>query len=108
MRRARCRGARCSWRKSTGASRAGFLRAIASKVKEQREALGRLETLDNGKPISEALWDIVSSLPLPRVVLGITAVSGAPWGAQGRWSLTITKMVNRRIRPLYGCLPCML
>lgn len=55
------RGARSSWGKTTGAFRAGFLRAIAAKVKEQRETLARLETLDNGKPISEALWDIVSA-----------------------------------------------
>lgn len=61
----RDRGARSSWGKTTGAFRARFLRAIAAKVKEQRETLGRLETLDNGKPISEALWDIVR-VPSPK------------------------------------------
>jgi hypothetical protein len=30
------------------------------QVTEQRETLARYETLDNGKPISESLWDIVS------------------------------------------------
>jgi len=30
-------------------------------VKERKSDLAQLETLDNGKPISEAEWDIVSS-----------------------------------------------
>ena len=31
-------------------------------MRAKREQLAKLETLDNGKPISEALWDIVSSV----------------------------------------------
>ena len=30
------------------------------QVKEKKDLLARLETLDNGKPITEAAWDIVS------------------------------------------------
>lgn len=32
------------------------------QVKEKKDLLARLETLDNGKPISEAAWDIVRIL----------------------------------------------
>ena len=32
------------------------------QVKEKKETLARLETLDNGKPIGEAAWDIVRTL----------------------------------------------
>ena len=30
-----------------------------SQVKERKDTLAQYETLDNGKPISEAAWDIV-------------------------------------------------
>lgn len=52
------RDARSSWCTSSGKYRAQFLHAIAAKVTEQRKHLAALETIDNGKPISEALWDI--------------------------------------------------
>ncbi|KDD74239.1 aldehyde dehydrogenase [Helicosporidium sp. ATCC 50920] len=47
-----------SWRCSTGADRAVYLRAIASKVREKKDFLARLETIDSGKPISETNWDM--------------------------------------------------
>ena len=37
------------------------------QVKEKKDLLARLETLDNGKPISEAAWDIVSISSLDHV-----------------------------------------
>ncbi len=37
---------------------AAFLRAIADRISARREELARLEVLDNGKPLPEALWDI--------------------------------------------------
>jgi betaine-aldehyde dehydrogenase len=46
------------WGTTTGAHRAVFLRAIAGRIGARREELGRLEVLDNGKPLPEALWDI--------------------------------------------------
>ncbi|MBB4186975.1 betaine-aldehyde dehydrogenase [Sinorhizobium terangae] len=46
------------WPKLTGAERARYLRAIAQKIDERRHALARLEVANNGKPLSEALWDI--------------------------------------------------
>ncbi|EIE20955.1 betaine aldehyde dehydrogenase [Coccomyxa subellipsoidea C-169] len=46
------------WRKLSGHQRAVYLRQIAEKVKEKKIDLARLECLDNGKPISEAEWDI--------------------------------------------------
>ena len=46
------------WSKTSGATRAVFLRAIAARVTERRDELARLEVADNGKPLSEALWDI--------------------------------------------------
>lgn len=47
-----------SWRKTSGRERATYLRAIAKGIFERREELARLEVLDNGKPLPEALWDI--------------------------------------------------
>jgi len=46
------------WGESTGAWRAPYLRAIAAAITARREALARLEVLDNGKPLPEALWDV--------------------------------------------------
>ncbi|BDA42516.1 betaine aldehyde dehydrogenase 2 [Coccomyxa sp. Obi] len=46
------------WSQTSGKERATYLRRIAEKVKERKEELAELETLDNGKPISEAQWDI--------------------------------------------------
>ena len=47
-----------SWRRTTGAERAAFLRAIAGRVRERREALMRLSSLNNGKPLAEAAVDM--------------------------------------------------
>uniref|UniRef100_A0A7R9YSN9 Aldehyde dehydrogenase domain-containing protein n=1 Tax=Chlamydomonas euryale TaxID=1486919 RepID=A0A7R9YSN9_9CHLO len=46
------------WTRTSGAYRAGFLKAIAAKVRERKETLAALETLDNGKPIEESEWDV--------------------------------------------------
>ncbi len=46
------------WRSTTGRERAGFLRGIAASITADREELARLEVMDNGKPLPEALWDI--------------------------------------------------
>ena len=40
-----------SWRRTTGTERAPFLRAIAGRVRERREELVRLSSLNNGKPL---------------------------------------------------------
>ncbi|SFH79824.1 betaine-aldehyde dehydrogenase [Collimonas sp. OK307] len=50
--------AQAAWGKSTGVERAACLRAIASGVLEQQEQLARLQTANNGKPLSESLIDI--------------------------------------------------
>jgi betaine-aldehyde dehydrogenase len=47
-----------SWRGTTGAERAAFLRAIASRVRDRRDALIRLSSLNNGKPLAEAAVDM--------------------------------------------------
>ncbi|XP_019197289.1 PREDICTED: betaine aldehyde dehydrogenase 1, chloroplastic-like [Ipomoea nil] len=46
------------WGSKTGAQRAKYLRAIASKVKERKLELGTLETFDSGKPWAEADADM--------------------------------------------------
>jgi betaine-aldehyde dehydrogenase len=46
------------WSRTTGAERARYLRAIAARIADRREELARLEVLDNGKPLPEALWDV--------------------------------------------------
>lgn len=46
------------WRKTSGKERAVYLRAISERITARREELAKLEVLDNGKPLPEALWDI--------------------------------------------------
>lgn len=46
------------WPRMSGAERAVYLRSIARKITEKRDALALLEVRDNGKPLPEALWDI--------------------------------------------------
>jgi betaine-aldehyde dehydrogenase len=46
------------WRRTSGAERAPYLRAIAGRIAARREELARLEVQDNGKPLPEALWDV--------------------------------------------------
>jgi betaine-aldehyde dehydrogenase len=47
-----------TWKLTTGAERAVFLRAIAEGIRNNKEDLARLETMQNGKPLPEALWDM--------------------------------------------------
>lgn len=46
------------WGHSSGAERAGYLRAIAVGLRDRRDRLANLEVHDNGKPLPEAQWDI--------------------------------------------------
>ncbi|KAJ7532867.1 hypothetical protein O6H91_10G004100 [Diphasiastrum complanatum] len=46
------------WSRATGEARGKYLRAIADKVTERKLWLAELETLDCGKPIDEAVWDM--------------------------------------------------
>ncbi|SAK87690.1 aldehyde dehydrogenase [Caballeronia hypogeia] len=46
------------WPKLSGAQRAKYLRAIAKGIRNRQEDIARLETLDNGKPFPEAMWDV--------------------------------------------------
>lgn len=46
------------WPKLSGAQRARYLRAIAAGIRNRQEEIARLETIDNGKPFPEAMWDI--------------------------------------------------
>jgi betaine-aldehyde dehydrogenase len=46
------------WGRSRGADRAELLDRFAERISARGEELARLEVLDNGKPLPEALWDI--------------------------------------------------
>lgn len=46
------------WPKMNGRERAKYLRAMAEKILERKQELGRLEVIDNGKPLPEAVWDM--------------------------------------------------
>lgn len=46
------------WPKMGGQERAKYLRAMAQKILERKQELGRLEVIDNGKPLPEAVWDM--------------------------------------------------
>ncbi|TKY73458.1 Betaine aldehyde dehydrogenase 1 [Spatholobus suberectus] len=46
------------WSSASGSVRARYLRAIASKITEKKDELGKLEAIDCGKPLDEALADL--------------------------------------------------
>nr|AII99844.1 aminoaldehyde dehydrogenase 2 [Nicotiana tabacum] len=50
--------ARDDWGSTTGAQRAKYLRAIAAKILERKSELAKLESLDCGKTLFEAAWDM--------------------------------------------------
>lgn len=52
------RAGRGPWARTTGRERAVVLRAIASAIEAEKQALAELEVRDNGKPLPEALGDI--------------------------------------------------
>lgn len=49
------------WPKMSGAERAKYLRAIATGIRARLQDIARLETIDNGKPIPEAEWDVADA-----------------------------------------------
>ncbi|KAA8542616.1 hypothetical protein F0562_023768 [Nyssa sinensis] len=57
-RRALVRNRGRDWASASGAYRAKYLRAIAAKITERKSELAKLETIDCGKPLEEAAWDI--------------------------------------------------
>ncbi|KAK7265727.1 hypothetical protein RJT34_33350 [Clitoria ternatea] len=46
------------WSSASGSVRARYLRAIAAKVTEKKSHLAKLEAIDCGKPLDEAIWDM--------------------------------------------------
>lgn len=46
------------WGQTSGRERAAYLRAMAKEIAERTDELARLEVLDNGKPLPEAVWDM--------------------------------------------------
>uniref|UniRef100_A0A2N9H0H1 aminobutyraldehyde dehydrogenase n=1 Tax=Fagus sylvatica TaxID=28930 RepID=A0A2N9H0H1_FAGSY len=57
-RRALARNKGRDWSLAPGAVRAKYLRAIAAKITEKKSEIAKFETLDCGKPLDEAAWDI--------------------------------------------------
>jgi betaine-aldehyde dehydrogenase len=47
-----------AWSRTSGATRAKYLRAIAAQIRQDEERLARLSSLNNGKPLAEARLDI--------------------------------------------------
>ena len=46
------------WPRMTGKERAAVLRRIGDLILARKQELGRLEVIDNGKPLPEAVWDM--------------------------------------------------
>ena len=46
------------WSQIPVETRAETLRSIAQKIRDEKELLAKLETIDCGKPIEESKWDI--------------------------------------------------
>tara|TARA_B100001939_G_scaffold250728_1_gene217676 strand:+ start:15363 stop:16853 length:1491 start_codon:yes stop_codon:yes gene_type:complete len=60
-----------SWGHTSGRERACFLEQIAQVIEREQEHLARLEVLDNGKPLAEALWDIEDTAGCFRYYAGL-------------------------------------
>jgi betaine-aldehyde dehydrogenase len=56
-----------SWRKVPARRRAEALRRVAAELEREQQELADLETLDNGKPIAESLWDIGDAIDCFRI-----------------------------------------
>ena len=55
------RSALPGWKSAGGVARARFLRAIAQELRARSEVLGRLSSLNNGKPLAEARTDMADA-----------------------------------------------
>ena len=53
------RPVRQTWGKKPAAERAAALRRVAALVRDRKSELATMESLDMGKPIDEAEWDMV-------------------------------------------------
>ncbi|MEG6507640.1 aldehyde dehydrogenase family protein [Methyloligella sp. 2.7D] len=59
------------WKFSSGAERGAILRKLASGIKENREELAKYETMDNGKPLAEALYDVDTAAQIYEMYAGM-------------------------------------
>lgn len=59
------------WSDLPAAQRANYLLAIATKLEERAEEIGRLETMDNGKPLRESGFDVADAAACFRYYAGI-------------------------------------
>ncbi len=50
-----------AWPRISGADRAALLRRVAARIESQRDDLARIETLESGKPISQAKDEVASA-----------------------------------------------
>ncbi|XP_031404546.1 betaine aldehyde dehydrogenase 2, mitochondrial-like isoform X2 [Punica granatum] len=57
-RRALSRNKGKDWARASGSVRAGYMRAIAARIRERKSQFAKLEVMDCGKPYDEATWDM--------------------------------------------------
>jgi succinate-semialdehyde dehydrogenase/glutarate-semialdehyde dehydrogenase len=50
------------WRKLTGKARGDFLQKIAAELERRREEIGRIITLENGKPLAQSVGEVAMSV----------------------------------------------
>ncbi len=63
------------WPRMNGVQRAKILNKIADTIEQQTQQLARLEVLDNGKPLPEAVWDMEDSAGCFRFFAGLAQKS---------------------------------
>lgn len=59
------------WSELPAAERANYLFKIADKIEEQADELAKLETMDNGKPLREAQYDMADAAACFRYYAGL-------------------------------------
>jgi betaine-aldehyde dehydrogenase len=62
---------RGDWSEMPAAKRASYLFAIANKLEEKAEEIAQFETLDNGKPLREAKFDVSDAVACFRYYAGL-------------------------------------
>lgn len=89
-------GYREHWADTTAAERQAVLNEIADRIEDRKEEFARIETLDNGKPVSEARLD------MDLVIDHFRYFAGAVRSAEGRTVPTDGENHIQTVREPYG------
>jgi betaine-aldehyde dehydrogenase len=81
-----------SWRGATGVERAALLRAVAARLRERAEEIGRVETLQQGHLLAEGVDDVVGAAKELEYFAGLACDrQGQPLKFEGGLASAVTR-----------------